>query len=58
MSEIEAFRSEVKEFLARELTADLQAAAKLGFGIHREAGARWHKKLYDAGWIAPNWCAG
>ena len=52
---IEEFRNEVRTFLARELTPDLQAAARLGFGISREDGARWHKKLYQAGWIAPGW---
>ncbi len=52
---LEAFRLEVREFLDRELTEDLKLAARQGFGISREDGARWHKKLFDAGWIAPAW---
>ncbi len=54
-NEQDSFRAEVREFLARELTPDLMAAGQLGFGIGREDGARWHKKLFEAGWIAPSW---
>ena len=53
--DLEAFRGEVRAFLSEALTPDLQAAAQLGFGISRQDGARWHKKLFDAGWIAPTW---
>ena len=52
---LEAFRQEVRAFLARELTPELQQAAQLGFGISREDCALWHAKLYEAGWIAPTW---
>ena len=55
MTELDTFRQEVREFLTKELTSDLQQAAQLGFGIGREEGSRWHKKLYDQGWIAPSW---
>ena len=53
--ELESFRAQVRDFLANELTPELQQAAQLGFGISREHGARWHQKLFEAGWIAPTW---
>ena len=53
--ELQAFRTEVRDFLSRELTPDLQEAGQLGFGLSREQGARWHRKLFEAGWIAPTW---
>ncbi len=51
----DAFRREVRDFLADALTTELRKAAELGFGIHREAGAAWHRKLYERGWVAPEW---
>ncbi len=53
--EVEALRAEVREFLARELTADLKQAAQNWYSVPREEGARWHRKLYEQGWIAPSW---
>ena len=53
--EVAEFRSAVDEFLARELTPDLQASAKLNFSQKREDNARWHRKLFEAGWVAPSW---
>ena len=55
MTDLDSFREEVREFIDRALTADLQAAGQLGFGIDREMGTRWHTALYQQGWIAPNW---
>lgn len=52
---LDSFRSEVREFLSRELTPELREAGDQGFGISREQGAVWHKKLHEAGWIAPSW---
>ena len=52
---LDAFRTEIREFLARELSPDLKQAAQMGFGISRELGTRWHRKLFEAGWIAPTW---
>ena len=51
----EAFEQEVNEFLAANLTPDLVKSASLGFGIGREEGTRWHKALFNKGWIAPDW---
>ncbi len=51
----QAFRAEVKAFLDTSLSEDLKRAAQQGFGIPREAGAKWHNLLYQQGWVAPNW---
>ncbi|MCC6781072.1 MAG: acyl-CoA dehydrogenase [Hyphomicrobiales bacterium] len=48
----EAFRDEVRSFLARTLPADLRHLPT------RPAVARamwWHRQLYARGWIAPRW---
>ena len=52
---IDTFRTEVRAFLAESLTAELTKAAELGFGIARSEGAKWHKALFDQGWVAPEW---
>ncbi len=53
--EISAFREEVRSFLSKELTPDLKAIAELNFSQSREDNARWHRKLFEAGWVAPSW---
>jgi alkylation response protein AidB-like acyl-CoA dehydrogenase len=53
----EAFRSDVREFLGKALTPELSRAAQAGFGVSRELGSRWHRTLFDKGWIAPEWPA-
>ena len=53
--DVESLRSEVRDFIARELTADIKQAGEVWYSVPREAGARWHRKLYDQGWIAPSW---
>ena len=55
--DLASFRIEVRDFLARELTPDLKRAGQLGFGVNRDDGAAWHRKLFEAGWIAPAWPA-
>ena len=50
-----AFRQTVREFIAEHLTPELAKAAKLGFGIGRTEGAKWHRIMFDRGWVAPNW---
>ena len=49
------FSSDVQDFIAKNLTPDLTKAASLGFGISRADGERWHKAVYNQGWIAPDW---
>jgi alkylation response protein AidB-like acyl-CoA dehydrogenase len=52
---LNAFETEVQSFIAEHLTPDLNKAAALGFGISRADGERWHKAVYNKGWIAPDW---
>lgn len=54
-SNLDAFETEVQSFIAEHLTPDLNKAAALGFGISRADGERWHKAVYNKGWIAPDW---
>lgn len=49
------FSAAVQDFIAKNLTPDLAKAASLGFGISRADGERWHKAVYNQGWIAPDW---
>ncbi len=49
------FSADVQDFIAKNLTPDLTKAASLGFGISRVDGERWHKAVYNQGWIAPDW---
>ena len=55
--EHEAFRAEVKDFLARELTDELKQAAAFcpGTFLDYEHNMAWHKILYKQGWVAPAW---
>ena len=53
--DLEAFRTEVREFLNTTLTPEMKQAAALGFGLPKDLGQQWHKALYDRGWIAPAW---
>ena len=53
-----AFRAEVRDFIARELPADLRAAddAILGVGIGEDERERdWLRTLAKRGWVAPAW---
>ncbi len=53
----EAFRSEVRRFLDEKLTPDLREAGKRTGGVLSDppATTKWHKALYEKGWIAPAW---
>jgi acyl-CoA dehydrogenase len=55
----EAFRDEVRTFLDRALTDELRQAARFcpGIFLDYEYNMRWHRILYDQGWIAPSWPA-
>ena len=50
-----AFRDEVREFLDRELPADIARRVKLGRGVAKEDLAVWTRILNARGWAAPNW---
>lgn len=53
-----AFRAEVREFIHRELPADLEASDEtiLGIGTGEDERDRdWLKRLATKGWVAPAW---
>ena len=52
-----AFRNEVRAFLDAELSEEMREATRLTSGVFAEfeIGQRWHKALYERGWIAPGW---
>ena len=56
-SEHEAFREEVRSFLADALSDDLQEAQRACPGIFLDYryNIRWHRILYRKGWVAPAW---
>ena len=53
----EAFRQEVREFLATSLPDDLRAAERdrASFFLDYEYNNRWHRILHEKGWAAPDW---
>ncbi|MEJ8851824.1 acyl-CoA dehydrogenase family protein [Variovorax rhizosphaerae] len=52
-----AFRDEVRDFLARELTPELRVAGRRCSGIFNdyEDGIAWHRILAKRGWSTPKW---
>jgi len=51
------FRDEVRAFLDDKLSEEMREATRLTSGVFAEfeIGQRWHKALYERGWIAPGW---
>lgn len=52
-----AFQNEVRDFIAEAFTPDLQAEmerSKNGY-MSKQAHITWQKRLYEKGWVAPNW---
>ena len=49
-----AFRDEVRAFLDANLTDEVRQAT-IGGEINPDVIVQWQKKLYEKGWIAPNW---
>lgn len=52
-----AFRDEVRRFLDEKLTADLRATSELMTSVYADYDTtmKWHKALYEKGWVAPAW---
>ena len=50
-----AFRDEVREFLNKELPADIAAKVKLGKNLSKKDHDRWQQILFKQGWYAPSW---
>jgi len=53
--EEEAFRQEVREFLAAEVPEEVKRKTMTGFRLSKEEHVSWQKKLYEKGWVAPGW---
>ncbi|MCE3264231.1 MAG: pimeloyl-CoA dehydrogenase large subunit [Pseudoduganella sp.] len=51
----EAFRADVRAFLAANLPAELQAKVRKHLRLKREDYVRWHKIVAAQGWAAPAW---
>jgi len=51
----QAFREEVRAFLAADLTPDLRQSVLLGLHTPPEHTVRWHRTLHARGWGGPNW---
>ncbi len=51
----EAFRAEVRTFLAANLPPDLQNKVRKHLRLKREDYVRWHKIVAKQGWAAPAW---
>jgi alkylation response protein AidB-like acyl-CoA dehydrogenase len=50
-----SFRDEVRGFLENKLPADLRHKVRKHLRLSREDYVRWHKILYEQGWVAPGW---
>ncbi|MCA8899830.1 MAG: acyl-CoA dehydrogenase family protein [Hyphomonas sp.] len=56
-AEDKAFQTEVRDWIAEAYTPDLRAksaVSKNGY-LDKEGQIAWQKKLYEKGWVAPNW---
>jgi alkylation response protein AidB-like acyl-CoA dehydrogenase len=54
-AEHHGFREEVRAFLREKLPADLKSKVDNAISLKRDDILRWHRILYEQGWIAPNW---
>ncbi|NRB33201.1 MAG: acyl-CoA dehydrogenase family protein [Rhodobacteraceae bacterium] len=54
-AEEQAFREEVREFLAKDLPKELSDKVKNRSDMGKEDFDRWHAILNARGWLAPNW---
>ena len=51
----EIFRTEVREFLSRNLDDNISSKMKLGIMLSKEEIEAWHSKLNEKGWLAGSW---
>ena len=55
-AEDEAFREEVRTFIAENLPLEIQEASRRSPSyVPKEYTKRWHKILFEKGWVAPSW---
>lgn len=52
---LEAFRTEVREFLQQAVPDDIRAAVRAHCLPTREQAMRWQRILHERGWAAPGW---
>ena len=50
-----AFRQEVRNFLEEKLPGDVKRKVLEHRRIHKDDVHRWHKALFEKGWIVPGW---
>ncbi|HBK35565.1 MAG TPA: pimeloyl-CoA dehydrogenase large subunit, partial [Halomonas sp.] len=53
--EEQAFREEVRRFLADALPSDIRERVRLGRHLPADDHIRWQNILSDQGWLAANW---
>jgi alkylation response protein AidB-like acyl-CoA dehydrogenase len=53
--EDEAFRAQVREFLAGHYPADIRRKVELGLALAKDDYVQFQRLLYRKGWIAPSW---
>ncbi|MCH8183071.1 MAG: acyl-CoA dehydrogenase family protein [Proteobacteria bacterium] len=51
----QAFRGEVRRFVAERLPADVKHKVENGLRLEKDDYLRWQKALYEKGWAAPGW---
>ena len=51
----EIFRTEVRDFLSKNLDSDMSSKMKLGIMLSKEEIEAWHCKLNEKGWLAGSW---
>ncbi len=51
----ENFRTDVREFLSKNLDDDISSKMKLGIMLSKEEIEIWHSKLNKKGWLAGSW---
>jgi alkylation response protein AidB-like acyl-CoA dehydrogenase len=54
-SKEQAFRDEVRIFIQERLPNDLRDKVLTGKHLSRDDYLLWHQRLFERGWIAPNW---
>jgi alkylation response protein AidB-like acyl-CoA dehydrogenase len=54
-AEDEAFRQQVRAFIDAALPDDLKAKAEIDAPVEMADTMRWHRILFEKGWVAPGW---
>ena len=50
-----AFRKEVRSWIETAMPPELKAKAEVDGNFSHDESMRWHKILYEKGWVAPHW---